>query len=281
MTPVRFVALAPSCLLVALAIAVSGCGGTDEDEAGAAQADRRPQAQAGADELPASGRTDDEGDSGQEQLIAANGRLLLRTPAHAYPVIWVRQGHKVEMRTAPGGAGELVEEVRKRSEFGSPSVFGVIRREGRWAGVTTPALPNGQLGWIELDPKKLAAGWTRLSIDVDLSTYEARFGSGNRTLRKFTVTVGAPGSDTPTGRFAVTDTFRGDLNAAYGCCALALSATQPDLPSGWLGGNRIAIHGTYGTLGAAASHGCVRAANDDVSALVKRVPLGTPVFIHE
>ena len=47
------------------------------------------------------------------------------------------------------------------------------------------------------------------------------------------------------GRFAVTDTFRGELNeAAYGCCALALSATQPSLPSGWFGGNRIAIHGT-------------------------------------
>ena len=281
MTPVRFVALAPVFLIVAFAIAVSGCGGSDEDDAGAAQANGRPQAQAGADELPASGLADDEGDSGQEQLIAANGRLLLRTPAHAYPVIWVRQGHQVEMRTAPGGGGELVEEVPQAQRV---RLAERLRRDpprGQVGGRDDPGASRRPARLVELDPKKLAAGWTRLSIDVDLSTYEARFGSGNRTLRKFTVTVGAPGSDTPTGRFAVTDTFRGDLNAAYGCCALALSATQPDLPSGWLGGNRIAIHGTYGTLGAAASHGCVRAANDDVSALVKKVPLGTPVFIHE
>jgi lipoprotein-anchoring transpeptidase ErfK/SrfK len=100
-------------------------------------------------------------------------------------------------------------------------------------------------------------------------------------VRSFAVTIGAPGVETPTGRFAVTDSFRGELDpAAYGCCALALSATQPHLPSGWLGGNRIAIHGTSGPLGVAASHGCVRAADEDVSALVARVPLGTPVFIR-
>jgi lipoprotein-anchoring transpeptidase ErfK/SrfK len=61
---------------------------------------------------------------------------------------------------------------------------------------------------------------------------------------------------------------------------VALSATQPHIPSGWLGGNRIAIHGTTGPLGVAASHGCVRAANPDVSMLVDRLPLGSPVFIH-
>ncbi|MET0927105.1 MAG: L,D-transpeptidase [Solirubrobacterales bacterium] len=53
------------------------------------------------------------------------------------------------------------------------------------------------------------------------------------------------------------------------------------MPSGWLGGNRIAIHGTSGPLGIAASHGCVRAADDEVAALIDKVPLGTPVFIRQ
>ncbi len=97
---------------------------------------------------------------------------------------------------------------------------------------------------------------------------------------EFPVTVGAPGSDTPTGHFAVTDTFTDLDSAAYGCCAVALTANQPDLPSGWLGGERIAIHGTSGPLGVAASHGCVRAADDDVAKLIRRVPLGTPVFVR-
>jgi outer membrane murein-binding lipoprotein Lpp len=205
--------------------------------------------------------------------------LRLDVPKDSYAVIWVRRGHRVEIRTEPGG-GELVTRAGKRTEFGSPTVFGVVKQSGRWAGVSTPLLANGQLGWVRLDPKRLKAGWTRTSIVVDLSDRNAELLEGDKVKRDFAVTVGAPGTDTPLGRFAITDTFRGNLNPAYGCCALALSATQPSLPSGWLGGRRIAIHGTTGPLGIAASHGCVRAADADVSALVDRVPLGTPVFIR-
>ena len=194
-------------------------------------------------------------------------------------MIWVRRGHRVEIRTEPGG-GELVERVGKRTEFGSPTVFGVVKQSGNWAGVSTELLANGDLGWVRLDRKRLNAGWTDVSIVVDVSERRAELLNDDEVKRSFPVTVGAPGSDTPLGRFAITDTFRGDLNPAYGCCALALSATQPNLPSGWLGGNRIAIHGTTGPLGVAASNGCVRAADSNVSALVNRVPLGTPVFIR-
>ncbi|MGH2763705.1 MAG: L,D-transpeptidase [Thermoleophilaceae bacterium] len=206
-------------------------------------------------------------------------RLELDAPDDAYPVVWVRDGHRVEVRTEPGG-GRLVERAGKRTEFGSPTVFGVIRDEGRWAAVSTPKVANGELGWVRLDPRRLRAGWVRTSIVIDLSERRAELRKGDRSMRSFAVTVGASGSDTPTGRYAVTDTFRGDLNPAYGCCAVAISANQPHLPSGWLGGSRIAIHGTSGPLGLAASNGCVRAADEDVSALVDRAYLGTPVFIR-
>jgi hypothetical protein len=207
-------------------------------------------------------------------------RYELTVPAGAHGIVWVRRGAKVRLRTEPGG-GRVAKVVGRRTEFGSPTVLGVVKQVDGWAGVTTPYLPNGQLAWLRLNPNRIDAGWTRLEIEVDLGSRSAALRDGHRVLRSFSVTVGAPGVETPTGRFAVTDTFRGDLDpAAYGCCALALSAIQPHLPSGWLGGNRIAIHGTTGPLGIAASHGCVRAGNDDVSALVDRVPLGTPVFIH-
>jgi L,D-transpeptidase catalytic domain len=206
-------------------------------------------------------------------------QLEIDNPKGTYPVIWVRAGRRVEIRTEPRG-GKHVGFADRRTEFDSPTVFGVLRTDGRWAGISTAALPNGQLGWVRLDPRRLRSGWTRFSIVVDLSERAAALRRGDRVERSFAVTVGMPGADTPTGRFAVTDTFRGDLNPAYGCCALAISATQPNLPSGWLGGRRIAIHGTSGPLGVAASNGCVRAADRDVSALVDRVPLGTPVFIR-
>ena len=62
---------------------------------------------------------------------------------------------------------------------------------------------------------------------------------------------------------------------------LALNGHQPKLPAGWSGGDRLAIHGTNspGTIGTPASAGCLRAADADLRILIRRVPLGTPVFI--
>ncbi len=194
-------------------------------------------------------------------------------------MIWVRAGEEVELRTEPGG-GKVVERIGRQTEFGSPSVFGVIERRGEWAGVSTASLPNGTLGWIHLDPERLEGGWTRYSIVVDLSDRRAELLLADQPKREFPVTIGAASSSTPSGRFAVTDTFVGLDSSAYGCCAVAISATQPNLPSGWLGGSRIAIHGTTGPLGVAASYGCVRAADENVEDLVKTVPLGAPVFIR-
>jgi hypothetical protein len=193
--------------------------------------------------------------------------------------VWLRRGAKVPLRSSPGG--KVVDTLGPRTEFGSRTVLAVFRRRGRWAGVPTPLLSNGELGWVRLDPSKLRAGWTRYQIGVDLSRRVAQLRLGDRVLRSFTVTVGAPDSATPTGRFAVTDTFRGNLNPAYGCCAVAITARQTRLPSGWLGGDRIAIHGTTGPLGAALSNGCVRAANQMMSVLVRRVPPGAPVVIRQ
>ena len=62
----------------------------------------------------------------------------------------------------------------------------------------------------------------------------------------------------------------------------ALSGHQTRLPAGWNGGDRIAIHGgDESTLGEAVSAGCVHARATDLRWLMRIVPLGTPVEIHE
>jgi hypothetical protein len=204
----------------------------------------------------------------------------LRLFKHEDPIVWVKKGEKAEVLREPGG--ELVRRVGDETEFGSPTVFAVEKKKGPWAGVLTPYRANGELGWVRLDRSRLRAGYTGTSARVDLSDYETTvIDSGGKVLRRFTVTVGAPGSTTPTGLFAVTDTFKGGLNPSYGCCAVALTANQPSLPSGWLGGNRIAFHGTDGPLGVAASHGCIRAANPDVEGLLSKLPLGARVEIRQ
>lgn len=199
--------------------------------------------------------------------------------AEVHPVVQVKPGERVVLRDEPDG--EPVSTAEDETKFGSPSVFSVVREQDRWVGVPSPDLPNGELGWIRVDPERLLGGAVDLEIRVDLSERRTELLRDGVVIRDFPVTIGAPDTPTPTGRFAVTDTFRGGLHPAYGCCAVALTATQPNLAAGWAGGDRIAIHGTSAPLGEAASNGCVRAADRDVSHLVNNVPPGTPVVIRE
>jgi lipoprotein-anchoring transpeptidase ErfK/SrfK len=124
---------------------------------------------------------------------------------------------------------------------------------------------------------------TEVSLVLDLSRRRLVLKEGNRVVRRMTVGVGRPSSPTPTGRFAVTDKLPGSrYGSFYGCCILALSAHQTHLPAGWTGGDRIAIHGTNApsTIGVASSAGCAHARDSDLLVLMRRVPLGAPVFIR-
>jgi lipoprotein-anchoring transpeptidase ErfK/SrfK len=124
---------------------------------------------------------------------------------------------------------------------------------------------------------------TDISLELDLSRRRLFLKRGDQVVRRMVVGVGRPSSPTPRGRFAVTDKLSGyRYSSAYGCCIVALSAHQPNLPAGWTGGNRIAIHGTNNpsSIGVASSAGCPHASYADMQALMRRVPLGAPVFIR-
>jgi hypothetical protein len=194
-----------------------------------------------------------------------------------FAILQLRGDARVPLLASPGG--RLVGSLSGRSGFGSPRVLGVVRQKGSWLGVTTPLRSNGKLGWVRFDAAKLARYWTRYWLRVVLSRRALELRYGRRLIGRYTVTVGAAGSDTPLGRFSITDALAFDHSPYYGCCALALSGHQEHLPVGWLGGNRIAIHGTPGPVGYAASHGCIRATDATMRILFHRVPLGTPVFV--
>jgi hypothetical protein len=197
----------------------------------------------------------------------------------AFPVAIVRAGQRVALHTSP--AGPVFEQAGDRTEFGSMRAYWIKRVTGAWFGVPTPDLPNGNLAWIKDDRSKLSISQTHFWLSADLSARRLALHYGKRLLERFPVTVGSQASPTPLGAYSVTDGLvaRG-LGPWYGCCVLALSGHQPQLPQGWIGGNRIAVHGTPGSVGDADSHGCLRASDPDMISLFRHVPLGTPVFIH-
>jgi lipoprotein-anchoring transpeptidase ErfK/SrfK len=185
----------------------------------------------------------------------------------------------VWLRAAPGG--RRLARLRTRTEFGSPRVLGVVRPRGGWLQVIATERANGRPAWIPTAAARLGA--TDLSLQVDRSRRTLILRRGDRVLQRTPVAVGRPQTPTPLGRFAVTDklrTMRAD--SPYGCCALALSGHQPRLLPGWPGGDRLAIHATPQpqSIGHAVSLGCLRAPTRDVRLLLRRVPLGAPVFIR-
>jgi hypothetical protein len=190
-----------------------------------------------------------------------------------------RVARRTALRARPGG--RVLARLRRRTEFGSPRVLGVLERRGAWVAVSAPQLPNGRAGWVAARDVEL--GGTDISISVDRSARRLELRDGRRVVLRMPVAVGRPGNATPLGRFAVTDrlhTQRAD--SPYGCCAIALTGHQPYLPAGWPGGDRLAIHATpqAETIGQAASLGCLRAPTRGVRALMRRVPLGAPVLIR-
>jgi hypothetical protein len=185
---------------------------------------------------------------------------------------------RAALRSRPGGPVLAVAETR--TEFGSPTALAVVRRRGPWLGVLSPALPNGRLGWIDARAARLRLAQDPLRLDADLSRRTLAVVRGTHVLRRLAVAVGAAGSPTPTGRFAVTDVLPGArFSSVYGCCILALSGRQTHTPAGWSNGDRLAIHGGAG-LGSAVSAGCLHASEADLRYLVRLVSPGTVVTVH-
>jgi lipoprotein-anchoring transpeptidase ErfK/SrfK len=181
------------------------------------------------------------------------------------------------LRESPGGPA--IARIEPYTEFGSPRVLAVVGQRGDWLAVLATELPDGQAGWIPARRTALVADAYAIHVDVDrrlLTVYR-----DGRPARQLPVAVGSPSTPTPMGRFATTDKLTTTGPSPYGCCVLALNGHQSRLATGWTGGDRLAIHGTLepGTIGAAASLGCLRVAAADARWLVTTIPLGTVVTI--
>jgi lipoprotein-anchoring transpeptidase ErfK/SrfK len=246
-------------LVIALlgTVAVAACGTDDRG----ARAPTKPLL-AGPD--PA----DEFSPSGREPAAAVHGRYMT---ARVVDPTW--------LRSAPDG--RRLRTLEPYTEFGSRQVVSVLRRENGWLQVIASQLPNERRGWIP--ERRARIRGTDYALHVDVSARRLELRHGGRVIRRARIAVGRPGNETPIGRFAVTDKLRPEYaDSPYGCCAIALSGHQTKLEPGWVGGDRLAIHGTAQTetIGKPVSLGCMRAHARDLKVLMRRVPLGAPVFIR-
>ncbi len=198
---------------------------------------------------------------------SAGAAALAARPLHATVVLRARPGGRPLMR------------LGRRGPLGGPLVLGVVGVRRRWVEVTAEALRNGHYGWAEFG-RDVAVHPIQWALRASLSRRKLYVLRGARIVRSIPVGIGASGSPTPTGRFAVAEKLTGPFGPAFGPRILVLTARQPRLPAGW---NRrityyVAIHAGSGQ-GSAVSAGCLHAAEADVRYLMRTVPLGTPVQI--
>jgi len=236
---------------------------------------------AGAAALLLIGSGDDDGAARAPSVRAPQevSRTPARPPAagHRWPLA-ARLVRSAQLRERPGGA--VVRALHPRTGYGSHRVLAVVARRPGWIGVLSHYMPNSRAGWIPEDAAVLR--YMPYTIEIDLSALRLLVRHDGKVVRRLPVAIGRPGHDTPTGRYAITDSLRvSSAGGPYGCCALALTGRQPNVPQGWTGGDRIAIHGTnkQDSLGTPASSGCLRASDTDMRWMMERIPVGAQVRI--
>jgi L,D-transpeptidase-like protein len=191
------------------------------------------------------------------------------------------------IRSRPGAGarrGRLATEARWG---GGPVRLLVLRsaldrRGRRWLRVRLPERPNDRAGWIRADhTRKRKTRW-RVIVSTGARTVEVR--RAGRRVRRFRAVVGAAGTPTPHGLFAISERIRQSWGV-LGPWALHLTAHSRVLEDYGGGKGRVAIHGRSGgllsdPLGSARSHGCIRIDNRAVSWLARRAIEGTPVVVR-
>ena len=179
-----------------------------------------------------------------------------------------------------------IESFRALNVNGHATVFGVLGAvrgadcEASWYRVQLPVRPNGIVGYVPAADVEVIPVRTRIVVDLSDRTV-ALFAAGRKVLETPTA-VGAPATPTPVGSFYVNQRLRAsDPSGPWGPGGVGISAFS-DVLTDWVQGGPVAIHGTNrpGTIGRAASNGCLRVRNDVLARIFALAVPGTPVEIR-
>lgn len=215
-------------------------------------------------------------------LLSSSGAARAE-PAHPHlpasgHIVWAQ----VAVRPAPDRAAARIAVLTQfRADYRPRIVLAQAVRKGRhgrpaWYRISLPGRPNGRTGWVPAASVELKPVRKEIVIDRSERTLELR--TAGRVELRTRIAVGAPGMETPLGRFYVVAKYR-PTAPILGAYAFETSAYSK--LSEWPGGGIVGIHGTNAPslLGQAVSHGCVRVANEAILRLRRLVPVGTPIRI--
>ncbi|MDQ8045745.1 MAG: L,D-transpeptidase [Patulibacter sp.] len=191
------------------------------------------------------------------------------------------------LRAGPSESAAVTGAVSTKTHWGGQTqllVLGSARTGGDlWLNVRVDGRPNGHNGWISGALAQVTT--TGYRIEVSRASKSLRLFNGGRQIKSIKVVVGAPGTPTPAGSFAIADKLQvTDTNNFLGSWVLPLTAYSDILRTFDGGQGQIALHGRGGAslkvpVGKAASHGCVRIENTNINRIAALVPTGTPVNI--
>lgn len=127
------------------------------------------------------------------------------------------------------------------------------------------------------------------AIVVSLSNRRVTLYNGEDKIKSYPCAIGTPSHPTPVGNWKIVQKRRNPVWRNPGSdwaknmpASIGPSASSPlGLRALNLDATNIRLHGTtnIGSVGTAASHGCLRMHNNDIIDLFDRVKVGTPVFI--
>ncbi len=192
--------------------------------------------------------------------------------------LWAPVLRSVALRETPSRTGRIVGRVSVSTPERTENIVLVTGATRDRGGLWVPIRADEAAGWA---PRKALGGYeevaTRLLVDTRALT--ATLTRANEVVFRAAIGVGTTAAPTPTGSFYVRNLLTRYRSAFYGPVAFGTSARS--LLTDWPAGGFVGIHGTNRPelIPGRISHGCIRMRNEDILALARLMPVGTPLEI--
>jgi hypothetical protein len=184
---------------------------------------------------------------------------------------------KVALYDAPGGVPRAYLTPVMN---GVPVTVPIVAQRAGWAAVLLPTA-NRTIGWLPPD------GWTTTPLEDQLvlrrGAHQFSWYHGGVLQQTWTVTVGAPATQTPLGRTFVLgrSKLNGSVYAGLDVLALGALPDNPNAVATGLRGAHIGIHSWYrNEFGFNISNGCIRVPKDGQQLLLTQIEPGTEVLVY-